>query len=71
MDGITNSMEMVLGGLRELVMDRKAWRVAVHGTLLFRVVLSLQKNPVEGTEFLRTSFSAVCSVADIFITVLY
>ena len=30
-DDITDSMDMGLGGLRELVMEREAWRVAVHG----------------------------------------
>ena len=31
MDGITHSMDMGLGGLQDLVMDREAWRAVVHG----------------------------------------
>ena len=40
LNGITDSVDMSLGELRELVMDREAWRAAIHGVTKSRTQLS-------------------------------
>ena len=42
LDGITNSTDMGLGELRELVMDREAWRAVIHGVTKSRTKLSTE-----------------------------
>ena len=46
LDGITDSMDMALGGHREMVKDREAWRAAVHGVIQSGTTHSLNDNKI-------------------------
>ena len=45
LDGITDSMEVALGELRELVMEREAWRAAIHGVVKSRTCRKCRFDP--------------------------
>ena len=58
LDGITDSMDMGLDGLRELVMDREAWRAVIHGITKSQTRLSgcteLRSVLLNGSELMRS-----------------
>ena len=60
LDGITDSMDMGFGGLRELVMDREAWRAAVHGVAKGQTRLSDRTELKASTIIIVMGQSLIC-----------